>query len=199
MVLGSWVQRLHLGGECVSLQVTTWSAEHWQREAGTGPRWEAEGRRICSLVYVVSFGICVLGRPLSWGWRLRSGRLARAWALELPSYLAFFLSQRTNSNAEILLALPSVFKGSEVQQWQISLWTKGEFFLSLWWMILLPVNLGSNPAFPLLAEMKARQIDIYYHSFFLQIGASNSAHAVLFLGSIYLISATFLISGSFFL
>lgn len=119
-VLGSWDQRLHHGRVYQFQRHYVACAEHWEREAGRvhWPRG-CVGRRTYSLVYVVSFGICVLGRSLSWGWRLWSGRLAGA--LELPNYLAVFLSWRTESKCQILLALPSAFKGSEARRWQFSL------------------------------------------------------------------------------
>lgn len=59
-------------------------------------------------------------RKASWGVGLKVAQL-----------LLLFLSRRTKVNAEILPALPSVFKGSEVQRWQISLFRAKENCLSV--------------------------------------------------------------------
>lgn len=65
-----------------------------------GPLAERLREENTSLVYLVCSGIC-LGKVLSWGWRLRSGRLAGG--LELPNYLVLFLSWRTKVNARFCL------------------------------------------------------------------------------------------------
>lgn len=152
----------------INLKDTTQSAEHWEGSR-QGPLAErlCERSRLCSLVYFVSFGICVLGRSLSWGWRLRSGRLAGLWASKLPNY--FFSSSLGGQKSMLRFCLPSHLclkavrcKGDRF----LSLEQRRIVFLSLWWVILPPVNLDSNLALPLVEERKARQKGIYYHSSF---------------------------------
>lgn len=60
----------------------------------------------------------------------QEGWLGRARALEMPSYLVFLVS-KDSVRAETLLALPSVFKGSEVQSRQISLFRPQESLFSV--------------------------------------------------------------------
>lgn len=123
-----------------------------EREAGR-VHWlrGCEKRRSRSLVYFVSFGICVWGRSLSWGWRLWSGRLVRAWASEPPNYPVLFLSWRKSM---VRSCLPSPLCRKAVRCKGFSLQMEGEFFLPLWWMVLPPFHLDSNPALLVLAEKK---------------------------------------------
>lgn len=84
--------------EFVNLKDTMQSAKHLEKQAGsTGWGQEREGGyapwSVCFL------WICV-GRSLSWGWRLRWGRLAGG--LGLPNYFALFLAWRTKVNIDCL-------------------------------------------------------------------------------------------------
>lgn len=63
---------------------------HWLRGWERTPPW--------STLFLLE---SVWGRTLSWGCRLRSGRLAGG--LELPDYLVLFLSWRTKANARFCL------------------------------------------------------------------------------------------------
>lgn len=161
LVLGSWGQHLHLGRVC-PLEGHCAECWAWERSSKAPPAESlSKKKRTRSLV---SLGICVWGRSLSWGWRLWSGR--PAGALESPNYLVLFLPWRTNARFCLLflLCLKAVrCKGGRF----FSLDQKRVLFLPLWWMILSPVNLESNPALLRPSEKKVGQKGIFYNFFLL--------------------------------
>lgn len=99
LVLGSWGRHLHLGRIC---QLERHYAECWALRSRRGPLAERLWQRGDYTPWSMLFPLeSVLGRSLSWGWRLRSGRLAGG--LELPNFLVLFLSWRTYGNARFCL------------------------------------------------------------------------------------------------
>ena len=162
MILTTW----HMTWESLSTWRTLRRVLGTRERSRQGPLAESpcKRKRTRTLAYVVSFGICVWGKSLSWGWRLWSGRLAGA--LELPNYLVLFLPWRTNARfcLLLLLCLKAVrCKGGRF----FSLDQKRARFLPLWWMISSPVNLESNPALLRPSEKKAGQRGIFYNFFLL--------------------------------
>lgn len=123
----------------------------------------------------------VWGRSPSWGWRLRSGRLAGG--LELPNYLVLFLSWRTKVNARFCLPFLLRLKAVRCEG--------GRFFsfchLGEWFCLLSTLSLILHYHYS-----KKRKLEGHLLSLLL---FTNSIHSLLLLDSISSTSVTFPIFG----